>query len=476
LRPENVAFVLMICTETYLKRVQDKVPADEGRGVFWEGAIIYNYLYDAKENTRFIPVLFADDAPDFIPVPVRSHARYRVAAFDFTDAGYQDLYRELTGQPRVIKPPLGGVIKLGNLPAATAPPLEPRPVRANFPTVDISRILKYAPADLIGRHDELKLLNDAWAKVRNAESPRPHVLTFVALGGEGKTSLVAKWAAELATQDWPGCDGAFAWSFYSQGTRDQLAADSDLFLKAALDFFGDDTDKAFAASNVGAFEKGQRLARLVGQRRSLLILDGLEPLQYAPTSPTPGELKDQGVAALLKRLAAASHGLCLVTTRYSLPDLKAFWQTTAPEVKLLRLSREAGVLMLKTLGVKGAATEFETLVEEVKGHALTLTLFGGFLKRAFHGDIRQRDRVKFEKADEKMDGGHAFRTMAAYEKWLLRDGGSWLNSAPGFGKKLKTEMLKDEIRADLCSPTSDLRFLLSAFLISTFPAVTYPKM
>ena len=92
-------------------------------------------------------------------------------------------------------------------------------------------------------------------------------------------------------------------------------------------------------------------------------------------------------------------------------------------MKLLRLSRDAGVHLLKTLGVNGTAQEFEKLVEDVKGHALTLTLLGGFLKRAFHGDIRQRDRVKFEKADEKMDGGHAFRTMAAYEQWLLRDGG-----------------------------------------------------
>ena len=199
---------------------------------------------------------------------------------------------------------------------------------------DISRILKYAPEKLIGRDDELKLLNDAWTKTQNRDPKHPRILTFVALGGEGKTSLVAKWAAELAAQDWPGCDAAFAWSFYSQGTREQLASSSDLFLKAALTFFGDDADQAFAASPAGAFEKGQRLARLVGQRRSLLILDGLEPLQYAPTAPTPGELKDQGVAALLKGLAAASHGLCVVTTRYSLPDLKAFWQTTAPEVKL----------------------------------------------------------------------------------------------------------------------------------------------
>lgn len=288
---------------------------------------------------------------------------------------------------------------------------------------DIGRILKYAPAELIGREDEARLLNDAWQKTLRMEKGRARVLTFVALGGEGKTSLVAKWAAELAAQDWPGCDAAFAWSFYSQGTREQQAASSDLFLKEALTFFGDDADKAFAASPAGAFEKGQRLACIVGGRRNLLILDGLEPLQYAPSSPTPGELKDQGLSALLKGLAAASHGLCIVTTRYSLPDLKAFWQTTAPEVELLRLSRDAGVHLLKTLGVTGTAQEFAALVEDVKGHALTLTLLGGFLKRAYRGDIRQRDRVKFEKADEKMDGGHAFRTLAAYEQWLLRDGG-----------------------------------------------------
>jgi hypothetical protein len=62
---------------------------------------------------------------------------------------------------------------------------------------DISRIVRYAPEELIGREDELKLLNNAWAKVQSQEAKRPHVLTFVALGGEGKTSLVAKWAAEL---------------------------------------------------------------------------------------------------------------------------------------------------------------------------------------------------------------------------------------------------------------------------------------
>jgi hypothetical protein len=219
---------------------------------------------------------------------------------------------------------------------------------------DISRIMKYAPSDLIGREAETKVLNDAWDQVVRGETKRPHILTFVALGGEGKTSVVAKWAVDLAFQDWPGCEAVLAWSFYSQGTREQLAASSDLFLNEALTFFG---DAAMAGSAAGAFDKGRRVAQLAGERRALLILDGLEPLQYAPTSPTPGELKDQGIAALLKGLAANSRGLCVVTTRYSIPDLRAYEGKTVAEKKLARLSTEAGVALLQSFGVKGQSAE-----------------------------------------------------------------------------------------------------------------------
>ena len=293
------------------------------------------------------------------------------------------------------------------------------PVQAAGFHADISRIIKYAPAELIGREAETKLLSDAWDKAVRGEAKRPHVLTFVALGGEGKTSLVAKWAADLAHQNWPGCDAVFAWSFYHQGTDEKTADSSDLFLKEALTVFG---DPALAGSAQGAFDKGRRLAQLVGERRALLILDGVEPLQYAPTSPTPGELKDQGIAVLLKGLAASNCGLCVVTTRYSIPDLRAFWQTTAPEEKLLRLSKAAGVALLRSLGVNGTAKEFETLVEDVQGHALTLNLLGSYLHEAHAGDIRKRDLVKLEEADTEEQGGHAFRVMDAYVQWFATGG------------------------------------------------------
>ncbi len=285
--------------------------------------------------------------------------------------------------------------------------------------VDISHMRdKHVAAEFIGREAETKLLNDAWDKAVRGEA-HPHVLTFVALGGEGKTSLVAKWAAELAHRDWPGCDAVFAWSFYSQGKREQVAASSDLFLSEALKFFG---DAAMAGSNQSADDKGRRLAQLLGEQRALLILDGVEPLQYAPTAPKPGELKDRGLSALLKGLAAISCGLCVVTTRYSIPDLNAFRQNTAPEYKLERLSTPAGKKLLQILGVSGAEHEFEALVEDVKGHALTLNLLGTWLRNAYGGDIRRRDQVKPEEADAEEQGGHAFRVMDAYVLWFESEG------------------------------------------------------
>jgi hypothetical protein len=406
--------VLVVCTETYYRRFRGHEEPDQGKGVDWEGALITQEIYDSRSTTlKFVPVLFSIDDEEFIPEPLRAGTHYTLTSA----SSYTNLYDFLLGQAGV-QPGEVGTLKTRARPKRSPLTFGEEPDRQST-KADISRIIKYAPDQLIGREDETKLLSDAWEKTVRGETKRPHVLTFVALGGEGKTSLVAKWAADLSFQDWPGCDGVFAWSFYSQGTREQAAASSDVFLKEALTFFG---DPAVAASAQGAFDKGRRLAELVGERRAMLILDGLEPLQYAPTSPTPGELKDQGLAALLKGLAATNQGLCVVTTRYSVPDLRAYWQTTAPEHKLKSLSVDAGVDLLKRLGVKGTQKEFEELVDDVDGHALTLNLLGGFLQRAFKGDIRQRDRVKFEKANEKIQGGHAFRAMAAYEEWLLEGG------------------------------------------------------
>ena len=268
--------------------------------------------------------------------------------------------------------------------------------------------LIHVAEELFGREKELKALDAAWA------DPNVRVVTFVAWGGVGKTSLVAKWAAGL---DLGGAD-YFDWSFYSQGTREEGNATGEPFLNAALRFFGGDEGEKLAESTVSAWDKGAKLAGFVAKRKALLIVDGLEPLQYPPSSPMAGHLKDQGVTALLKGLAQSNSGLCVVTTREGVKDLSAFHGNSAPEWSLERLSPAAGVALLEGLRVEGNEKDLEALVEAVDGHALTLNLVGTFLVRAHGGDVRKRDRVKLEKADARVQGGHAFKAIAAYENWL----------------------------------------------------------
>jgi len=281
--------------------------------------------------------------------------------------------------------------------AGGAAPDSPQSQASHAPKIATTRLP--SSALLIGRERELAMLDAAWSG-----DPKTNVATIVAFGGVGKSTLAARWAATK----YDDVERYFDWSFYRQGS-------SDVFLKTALEFFG---DAALAASAADGWTKGERLAQLAAQHRTLLILDGLEPLQDAKT----GELRDPALLSLLRGLAARNRGLCVVTTRQEIPDLDTFRSTTAPQWKLAYLSKEAGASLLENLGVRGTAKERETLAGDVKGHALTLTLLGKFLAEAHGGDIRKRDLVSLPEADSEEMDGHAFRVMKAYEEWLARDG------------------------------------------------------
>lgn len=99
---QNADFVLVVCTETYLRRVMHQEESHKGHGVLWESAIIRNHLYSSgMESNKFIPLLFEGALPDHIPVPLRGFSRYHL------EKDYESLYRHLTCQPLVSKPALG---------------------------------------------------------------------------------------------------------------------------------------------------------------------------------------------------------------------------------------------------------------------------------------------------------------------------------------------------------------------------------
>jgi Effector-associated domain 1 len=177
---------------------------------------------------------------------------------------------------------------------------------------------------LFGRDAELARLDAAWS------DPRVHLLSIVAMGGAGKTALVDGWLKRMEREGWRGAGRVYGWSFYSQGSSN--TASGEAFIAEALRWFGD-ADPAAGS----AWDKGERLARLVKQHRTLLVLDGLEPLQ-APPGVEQGKIRDPGVAALVRSLAAGGSGLCVISTRFPISDLAPREDGAAPKIDLDELS------------------------------------------------------------------------------------------------------------------------------------------
>jgi hypothetical protein len=100
-------FVLVVCTKTYYDRVMGD--DEKGMGIKWESTLIYQQLYNAgANNTKFIPIIFADGEFEHIPEPLQGATFYNV---DDKEA-FDKLYWRLRGV-KTEKPELG---KLRELP------------------------------------------------------------------------------------------------------------------------------------------------------------------------------------------------------------------------------------------------------------------------------------------------------------------------------------------------------------------------
>jgi tetratricopeptide (TPR) repeat protein len=260
-------------------------------------------------------------------------------------------------------------------------------------------------SDLFGREEDVAFLDDAWA------NQRVNVVTIVAWAGVGKSTLVNHWLRRMAAEQYRSAELVFGWSFYRQGTSGGSAS-ADEFLDVALTWFGD-PDPRLGTS----WEKGERLAKLVAQRRTLLVLDGLEPLQNPP-GPEEGRVREPALQALLRELAAFNRGLGVITTRIPVADLADFERTSAQRRELEQLSGEAGAELLRAVGVQGDEEKLRSASKEFSGHCLALTLLGSYLTDAYHGDIRFRQEVSARLGHDVRQGTHARKVMESYQSWF----------------------------------------------------------
>lgn len=295
------------------------------------------------------------------------------------------------------------------------------------------------PADpglFVGRSQQMEILDSFW---KDADID---IVQIVADGGVGKSTLVWHWLERRREESYQGIPQAIDWSFYSQGKRD-YETDSHAFLDYAAEHllpFGlvlpDESERR-------PEQMGNIIAHALIRVGGLIVLDGLEPLQYPP-HVLAGALKDPGLVAFLRTLrsappkaADAPARLVLITTRWVIPQLKG---RTVRTLDLDNLSQQDGAELLcrfrlpsfpsRALNL-GANTksarlksELEKVSHEFSGHALALLLLASLLLRHYGGDLNRRSELHLESGDPFSDDPyrHAHRVMKSYDRMFVESG------------------------------------------------------
>ncbi len=291
-------------------------------------------------------------------------------------------------------------------------------------TVDLSRgrealppprlevtLLPVTGAELFGRQDEMNWLHQLW------DERRVRIASLSAWGGVGKSTLVNKWLETLAAEGYRGARRIYGWSFYSPGVGSRVTS-SDQFVNHALEWFGDpDPTKGLP------WTRGERLAKLIERERTLLILDGLQPVQ-STYGGERGRIRDPALSTLLSCLAiSSSESLCLITTREPLPELDRFPETVVRK-NLEQISTGAGRALLRVGGARGTDAELEEISEAFGNHALAIQLLAAYLR-----DSTLRAALEIpDLAVPDAEGRHPRRVLEAF--------------ARRFGKSAELDLLK----------------------------------
>jgi tetratricopeptide (TPR) repeat protein len=371
-------FVLMVCTETYYRRVMGDEQPGKGLGARWEGHIILQHLYNhGVFNTKFIPILFAESDEQYILTPVAGVTRYRVD----TKEGYEVLYSRLTNQPLIPKTEIGTIRKVQPHPraalrlpsgAALRPKLvHPYALQANF----------------TGRVNERQELT-AWL----ADDAHP-ICVLIAMGGMGKSALAWYWMQKdlLPNAAAATVEGIMWWSFYEGESSFAKFVDEALKYvsgQQAID----------AALFPTTYDRAQELRSLLQHKRVLLILDGFErqlrayasldaAYQHDDTTNLSRDERacvDPVAARLLSDIASiTTRAKVLLTTRLMVRDLEDRAGDALAGVlkrELEGLPRDDAVKFMRDQGVtKGTPAEIAAACATYGYHPLSLRLLSGLI-------------------------------------------------------------------------------------------------
>jgi tetratricopeptide (TPR) repeat protein len=255
-----------------------------------------------------------------------------------------------------------------------APSLAPPPPPAPAPPAPVREAgftahWRHEPTDdekFTGRDDEQQRL-DRWVR---DEAVR--VIGVSAVGGTGKTALVAHWLKN--TEGWKSRPfaGLFAWSFYRE-------RDTTVFVRELIAWAHDALDVRLQGSGPAS----AAVVALIREVPIVLVLDGLEVLQEGPDDPRHGAFLDGALRELLVALCSRLHrGVAVLTSRFMFADLEQFAGTAFHQLNLAGLMPEQGAALLADLGVGGSDAERKEISERLEGHPLGLRVFAEALPEA----------------------------------------------------------------------------------------------
>lgn len=260
-----------------------------------------------------------------------------------------------------------------------------------------------ATTHLFGRENELEQIN-SWKDHKG-------VFLWVADGGWGKSALVRWW---LEQQDWPAGTHFFGHSFYSQGSHNQATSSRSFLLDALKQL------RVQHEINAADDELGRLLAETIAQAPTVLVLDGIEPLQQlSKDEKLNGMVKDRGLAALLEGLARKpGQALCLASSRLPIPDAAIADGNYFKEKTLGLLPPDGALKLLRQRGVRGDDDELGAMTERCGYHPLALVLAAEFC----HTFLQDRAAEFLQRAWQLKPGEkHAATIMAWFDSALAEE-------------------------------------------------------
>jgi tetratricopeptide (TPR) repeat protein len=177
--------------------------------------------------------------------------------------------------------------------------------------------------------------------------------------------------------------------------------------------------------------------------RYLFVLDGLEVMQHQEGDQY-GLLQSGDLRQFLEYFAAPGHGsFCLVTSRAPLLNLMTY--TTYTHRDVTRLSEADGRDLLREVGVIGSDDALSDVVNTWDGHALTLSLLGGYLADRCGGDVAHIGEIPPPAAgEERYERVH--RVLRRYDEHLTEAERAFLTLFSAFRTPVRADAFEKVFR------------------------------